>query len=203
MRAPLRLALLDYGAGNLTSVQKALAHVGFDVARATTAGDADGARALVIPGVGHYSAVATLLAGFESTILAGVERGVPVLGICLGLQVLFEGSDEAPEVPGLGLLAGRCFQLTGNVKVPHVGWNQVCVSRPSPLLDGVNGGSVYFTHSFAAPVTEAAVGVTTHGVTFASVVEHGRVFGVQWHPEKSGEAGLAVLRNFHRICQAC
>lgn len=203
MSPRIRLALLDYGAGNLASVHKALTYVGFDVVRAATSADASNARALVIPGVGHYAATAALIREFRSTLTNAVASRVPVLGICLGLQVLFEGSEEAPDVPGLGLLAGRCFRLTGNVKVPHVGWNEMAVTQPSRLLAGVERGEVYFTHSFAAPVTAAAAAVTTHGVPFASAVERGTVCAVQWHPEKSGETGLEVLRNFHEICSAC
>jgi glutamine amidotransferase len=122
---------------------------------------------------------------------------VPLLGICLGLQYLFEGSDEAPDLPGLGLLRGRSTLLPPTLKVPHVGWNALDVRRPSPILAGVaDAAQVYFTHSYAAQVTDACVAAATHSATFAAVVARDLVFGVQFHPEKSGEAGLAVLRNF-------
>ncbi len=199
----MRVALIDYGAGNLASVRKALAHVGLDAILSRSSPDIDTCSAIVVPGVGHFAATAPLQAAFRDAILEHVRRGRPLLGICLGLQWLFEGSDEAPEVPGLGVLAGRCFRLTGNVKVPHVGWNTLDRTCDSAILRGLDTPSVYFTHSFAAPVTSACAATTTHGVPFASVVEQGNVFGVQWHPEKSGEAGLTVLRNFARLVSAC
>jgi glutamine amidotransferase len=126
-----------------------------------------------------------------------VQGGTPLLGICLGLQWLFEGSDEAPEVVGLGVLPGRCTRLPPGLKVPHVGWNSLEVTRASRLLNGVaSGDQVYFTHSYAAPITADCVASTTHSARFASVVERGSIFGLQFHPEKSGEAGIRILRNF-------
>lgn len=199
----MKVALIDYGAGNLTSVRKALAHVGFSVVLPRSAPDIEDCAAVIVPGVGHFDATARLDTAFRSAILDHGRRGRPLFGICLGLQWLFEGSEESPNVPGLGLFPGRCFRLTGDVKVPHVGWNTLEGRRAASLLNDADGASVYFTHSYAAPVTDVAVATTTHGVTFASVVEQGNVFGVQWHPEKSGEAGLTVLRNFARIVAAC
>jgi len=199
----VKVALIDYGAGNLSSVRKALVHVGFDVVLPRVAPDLEGCRAIVVPGVGHFEATRPLEGAFRSAILDHVRSGGALLGICLGLQWLFEGSDEAPGVPGLGVLEGRCFRLSGQVKVPHVGWNTLESIRPSPILAGADDAAVYFTHSYAAPVTEATSATTTHGVTFASVVDAGRVFGVQWHPEKSGEAGLTLLRNFARLAASC
>jgi imidazole glycerol-phosphate synthase subunit HisH len=198
----VKAAIADYGAGNLSSVEKALRYVGLDTRRATTPGDLDGASAIVLPGVGHFQATATL-APWRAAILAHLEAGRPFLGICLGLQWLFEGSAEAPDVPGLGLLRGRCFRLDGDVKVPHVGWNTIEPTRESRLLQGIDRAQAYFTHSFAAPVTAESVAVTTHGVPFASVVECGPAFAVQWHPEKSGEVGLRLLRNFREVMQSC
>jgi len=198
----VKVGLIDYGAGNLSSVRKALAHVGLEVILPRCAPDLDQCRAIVVPGVGHFAATTPLQGAFRSAILEHVRDGRPLLGICLGLQWLFEGSDEAPDVPGLGLLRGRCFRLHGDVKVPHVGWNTLEPTRTSSILEGAEGASVYFTHSFAAPVTDAAAAITTHGIPFASVVEHGNIFGLQWHPEKSAESGLTVLRNFARLA-AC
>ncbi len=199
----MKIALVDYGAGNLASVRKALAHVGLDTIAPRSSPALEDCDAIVVPGVGHFEATGPLHLAFRRAILDHVQRGRPLLGICLGLQWLFEGSDEAPDVPGLGVLPGRCFRLTGDVKVPHVGWNTVEHRRESVLLEGLEAPSVYFTHSYAAPVTDACVASTTHGVTFASVVESGNLFGVQWHPEKSGEAGLTVLRNFARLVSSC
>lgn len=203
MTGTVGVTLVDYGAGNLTSVEKALAHVGFRVSRARHPADITKAGALIIPGVGHYAATGTLRDEFQATVTRHVERGAPLLGVCLGLQYLFEGSDEAPAAPGLGIFAGRCFRLHGDVKIPHVGWNTLEIVRPSRLLAGLDRSSVYFTHSFAAPLTAATVATTTHGVPFASVAEQDNVFGVQWHPEKSGEPGLAALRNFLEIARSC
>ena len=125
---------------------------------------------------------------------------MPLLGICLGLQWLFDGSDEAPDLPGLGLFPGRCAVITGDVKVPHVGWNtldRTLQAHPPRVLDGIAAGAfAYFTHSYAAPVVDASVATTTHGMPFSAAVERDRVFGAQFHPEKSGRAGLRLLANF-------
>ena len=191
------IALLDYGAGNLTSVRKALTAVGATFETSTSPEALGRADGIVIPGVGNFGATRAINAPWRAAILAAVERRVPLLGICLGLQYLFEGSDEAPDAPGLGLLKGRCRVLPPTVKVPHVGWNALATRRRSAVLDGIKDGTqVYFTHSYAAPITGAAVAATEHGIRFASAVEHGRISGVQFHPEKSGDAGLHVLRTF-------
>jgi glutamine amidotransferase len=194
------IALIDYGAGNLNSVRKALTAV--DAAFETPASPRDLERVagIVIPGVGNFGSTRAIDTAWRAAILAAVERGVPLLGICLGLQYLFEGSDEAPDAPGLALLKGRCRVLPPTVKVPHVGWNALSTRVRSTILDGIKDGTqVYFTHSFAPPITRAAVATTEHGIRFASAVEQGRVFGVQFHPEKSGDAGLRILRSFVRI----
>jgi imidazole glycerol-phosphate synthase subunit HisH len=202
------IALLDYGAGNLTSVRKAFAAVGAELfVPASPAGLAD-ASAIVVPGVGHFGATRALGPEWREAIGERVAAGRPLLGICLGMQWLFEGSDEAPDCPGLGLLAGWCFRLRAvrlgahagsGVKVPHVGWNSIDIGRSSPIVDGVvSSTQVYFTHSYAAPVTGDAVAITDHGGPFAAVVRRANIAGVQFHPEKSGEAGLTILRNFVR-----
>ncbi|HEY8549934.1 MAG TPA: imidazole glycerol phosphate synthase subunit HisF [Vicinamibacterales bacterium] len=208
----MRIALIDYGAGNLTSVRKALRAVGAEVCSPTRPAELDGADGLIVPGVGHFEATAVLDEVWREAILAHVRAGRPLLGICLGLQFLFEGSTEAPGLRGLGLLPGCCRRLGPEwdasiapdagvwegVKVPHVGWNAVDPIRPSTILHGISPGTqTYFTHSYAAPVGDAAVATTTTGPNaFASVVERDAIFGLQFHPEKSGEAGLAMLRNF-------
>ena len=191
------IALIDYRAGNLTSVRKALAAVGADVFTPATPSDLPGARGIIVPGVGHFGATRAIAAPWRDAIRDAVGRNVPLLGICLGLQYLFDASDEAPDVPGLGLLRGRCALLPRTVKVPHVGWNDLRFERPSTLLEGIaDRTQVYFTHSYAAPVTDATSATAEHGARFAAVVERDRVFGVQFHPEKSGDAGLRVLRSF-------
>jgi glutamine amidotransferase len=191
------IALIDYGAGNLTSVRKGFAAAGVELSRPRTPLDLAGASAIVVPGVGHFRATSPLANGWRDAILEAVGRGVPVFGICLGLQWLFDSSEEADDVTGLGLMNGRCERLPGVVKVPHVGWNSLALIRPSRLFASVPEGSqVYFTHSYAAPVGADCVAVTTHGRPFAAAVERDNVFGVQFHPEKSGDIGLQVIRNF-------
>jgi glutamine amidotransferase len=197
------LAMVDYGAGNLTSVLKALHFVGADVRVISTVEGIDGATALVIPGVGHFAATTSLGPEWRSAVMNAINEGMPTLGICLGMQWLFEGSAEAPGAPGLGLIPGQCFRIEGHVKVPHVGWNTLeTAARPSRLLDGLESGvSAYFTHSYAAPCVDDTAAITTHAVPFSSAVERGRVFGVQFHPEKSGKTGLAMLSNFMRVAR--
>jgi imidazole glycerol-phosphate synthase subunit HisH len=196
----MAIALVDYRAGNLTSVRKALAAVGAEVFTPSSPFEIAQSEGVIVPGVGHFGATAVLDEGWRRAIVGVVERGRPLLGICLGMQWLFEASEEAPDLPGLGLMPGRCHLLPSGdgVKVPHVGWNALCISRTgSRLLAGVpDGGFAYFTHSYVAPVNPHATATTTHGQAFASVVERGHVFGAQFHPEKSGEAGLLMLRNF-------
>lgn len=192
-----RVALVDYGAGNLQSVRKGLVAAGADVFVPSAPADLDAAAGIVVPGVGNFAAASALDDGWRAAILGSVRAGVPLLGICLGLQLLFDGSDEAPDVPGLALVSGRCRRLDGPVKVPHVGWNTLERRGPSRLLDGVDDGAfAYFTHSYAAPITRECVAATEHGSAFAAVVEADRIFGVQFHPERSAAAGLRILANF-------
>ncbi len=201
------IALIDYGAGNLTSVRKALTALGTDFTIPTAPAECARARALIVPGVGNFAATAALEGEWRDAIGEAVRGGTPLLGICLGMQWLFEGSDEAPEVVGLGVVPGRIVRLRGNaeqrLKVPHVCWNALEFRREARLLRGLpSGAPVYFTHSYAAPVTAECVAETTHANTFAAVVERDNIFGVQFHPEKSGDAGLQILRNFLQVC-AC
>jgi glutamine amidotransferase len=192
-----RIALIDYRAGNLTSVRKGFAAVGATLFTPAAPSDLEDCAGIVVPGVGHFGATTVMDEAWRKTIANRVDTGTPLLGICLGLQWLFDGSDEASDVSGFGVLRGRCFKLPSIVKVPHVGWNSLDVVRPSRLLDGVpQDTQVYFTHSYAAPDTDATVARTTHGATFAAAVERGHVCGVQFHPEKSGDAGLRILSNF-------
>jgi glutamine amidotransferase len=192
------IALIDYGAGNLTSVKKALAAVGARVFVPAQPADLADARGVIVPGVGHFGATASLAGDWTDAILARVGEGRPLLGICLGMQWLFEGSDEAPDVAGLGVLGGRCYRLPADgVKIPHVGWNDLAIERPAPILESVAPGSqVYFTHSYVAPATGDTAATTGHGSRFASAVQRGYIAGVQFHPEKSGDVGLQILRNF-------
>ena len=205
MGAP-SIALLDYRAGNLTSVRKALAAVGASVFTPEGADELSRADGVIVPGVGHFTATAALTPPWVDAIRDVIAGGRPLLGICLGLQWLFEGSSEDASLPGAGFLPGRCHRLTGDpttdpvVKVPHVGWNALERRRDAAILDGIpNGAQVYFTHSYAAPLSADTVAATTHGEPFASVVQRGLVAGVQFHPEKSGDVGLHILRNFLRM----
>ena len=193
------IALIDYGAGNLTSVRKGFAAAGADLFTPGDPSELGKASGIVVPGVGHFAATAGLEGAWTDAIRQTIKRGVPLLGICLGLQWLFEGSDEAPDVKGLGAVTGRCSRLpqARGLKVPHVGWNSLQVPRASRLIHGVDENTqVYFTHSYAAPVTREAAATCEHGAVFAAAVETDRVFGVQFHPEKSSDAGIRILRNF-------
>lgn len=195
----MTFALIDYGAGNLTSVRKAFSAIGVETMTPRTPAELDACAGIVIPGVGNFRAVSALGDEWRGAVLGRVAAGVPLLGICLGMQLLYEGSDEAPGVPGLGLLAGRCerIQVERPLKVPHVGWNSLSLEGRRTILSGVNDGTyVYFTHSYAAPVSTDTAAVTTHGTRFAAAVERDHVWGVQFHPEKSGDTGLRILRNF-------
>lgn len=201
----MRIALIDYRAGNLTSVKKALTAVGADLFIPTEPADLERADAVVVPGVGHFGATRALTPQWIDTMRAGVDAGKALLGICLGMQWLFDGSAEAPECAGLRLFAGQCCRLPSHVngtsvKIPHVGWNALNVQRPDSIVEGVApGAQVYFTHSFAAPITDDTVAITEHGQPFAAIIQRGSVAGVQFHPEKSGDVGLTILRNFLRL----
>jgi glutamine amidotransferase len=196
----MRVTVIDYKAGNLTSVLKALRHLGAQVE--VTDGDlalVESAERLVLPGVGHFQATERLDAtGITSAIRAAIGRGVPFLGICVGMQWLYAGSSEAPAQPGLAHFPEACTRFPEcSKKVPHVGWNSLEVRSSSRLLAGVGPGEfVYFTHSYKAPVTAETAAVTQYIEPFAAAVEQGNVMGVQFHPEKSGATGLKILRNF-------
>ncbi len=250
------IALIDYGAGNLTSVRKALAHLGAPVTTPGAPADLAAAAGVIVPGVGNFEVTAALGDDWRAAIRNHIARDRPMIGICVGMQWLFDGSAEAPGHPGLELLPGTCRLITdeegasaggapagrteagggnhapagggpprsngepgetgansaevggglvetgggaGAFKVPHVGWNSLHRTRDSWLLEGVDeGDQVYFTHSYAAPVTQSCVGSTRYGVEFAAAVERGAVGGVQFHPEKSSDVGLRILSNFLR-----
>jgi glutamine amidotransferase len=196
------IALLDYGAGNLTSVRKALATIGAGYFTPRCAAELTAADGLIVPGVGHFAATAAIDDGWREAVQASLARGAALLGICLGMQWLFDGSDEAPAVRGLGVISGHCVRLpdaadTLGLKVPHVGWNSLEQPRDTPLMRGIPPGAhVYFTHSYVAPLVAETAAVTSHGIDFAAAVARGRIAGVQFHPEKSGDVGLRVLRNW-------
>ena len=201
------IALIDYGAGNLTSVRKALTALGAEYTTPRSPEECAQASGLIVPGVGNFAATAALEGSWRDAIAEAVAGGTPLLGICLGMQWLFEGSDEAPEVMGLGVLPGRVTRLRGDaarrLKIPHVGWNALEGAHGRLLAGLPPRPYVYFTHSYAAPITADCAASTTHAESFAAVVERGHVFGVQFHPEKSSDAGLQILRNFLKVCNAC
>lgn len=192
------IALVDYGAGNLTSVRKALNAIGAPFWTPTVPGELARAHGIVIPGVGHFDSTRALTEDWREAIRWEAHNRLPVLGICVGLQWLFEGSHEAPGVRGLGIFNGTCFRVGGSsLKVPHVGWNSLETAPASQLMHGIeNGTQVYFTHSYAAPLTAHSVATCDYGVRFSAAMEWGNVAAVQFHPEKSGEAGLKILSNF-------
>jgi imidazole glycerol-phosphate synthase subunit HisH len=195
------VALLDYGVGNLHSAAKALDRAGADVRVVPTVAEAAGAAGLVVPGVGAYRACLRGLAtaGGAAAVAGWLEGGRPLLGICVGMQLLFEASEEGPVGEGVGVLPGKIRRLTGGpVKIPHIGWDEVTVRPGSRLLAGLGDGTrFYFVHSYAPEADgDAVAAACDYGGRFAAAVEHGHLFGTQFHPEKSGQAGLALLANF-------
>lgn len=200
------IALVDYGAGNLASVRKALAAIGAGVWTPAAPAELARARGIIVPGVGHFDATKGITGEWRTAIAAAVAGGTPLLGICVGLQWLFEGSTEAPDVAGLGVFKGTCslftFPVDARQKVPHVGWNSLSMPRPSTLMAGITPGTqVYFTHSYAAPVIDDTVAICEYGMPFSAAVERDNVAAVQFHPEKSGPAGLQILTNWLRNAQ--
>jgi imidazole glycerol-phosphate synthase subunit HisH len=219
------IALVDYRAGNLTSVRKALAALGADFFTPQAPADLARVRGVIVPGVGHFASTQAIDEGWRAAIRGAVDRGAALFGICLGMQWLFAGSSESPGLPGFGIFPGECHRLpdrstqelpvtpariddgtqnreidpTPFLKIPHVGWNGLAMRGQSRLMEGVMpGAQVYFTHSYVVPSTDAAVAITRHTATFPSAVERGRIAGVQFHPEKSGDVGLLILRNWLR-----
>jgi imidazole glycerol-phosphate synthase subunit HisH len=199
------IAVIDYKAGNLTSVVKALHYLGAGEVVVTQSPEVvRGAAKVVLPGVGHFRATELLgELGLTEAVRESNAKGAWFLGICVGLQWLFEGSTESEETKGLGQFAGRCERFPSlyegaELKSPHVGWNSLeGIRADSRLLKGVQeGGFVYYTHSWRAPVVEATAAATNYGGAFTAAAERGNVMGVQFHPEKSAEVGLRVLRNF-------
>ncbi len=190
--------VIDYKAGNLTSVVKALRHLGAQVTVTESPFEIAGAERVILPGVGHFSATVRLeKTGMATALRDIIGRGIPFLGICVGLQWLFAGSTEAPGCGGLAAFPESCGRFSPGRKIPHVGWNSLDIRPGSRLLAGVpNGAFAYFTHSYCAPLIAATVAATDYGEPFSAAIERGNVMGVQFHPEKSGETGLQVLRNF-------
>jgi len=196
----MKIAIVDYGAGNLPSVERALHKLGAETERAVAPEQLDSAEAIVLPGVGHFAAFVDGLRerSLTSSLRAAFDSGKPMLGICLGLQAMFAASDEAPGDPGLGFFPEQVRALPTNVKSPHIGWNQLRPVQLSKLLRGIpEDAYFYFAHSYAAPASaQFTVAACDHGFPFAAVIERQNLAAVQFHPEKSGETGEQVLRNF-------
>jgi len=195
------ITIFDYGAGNLRSVQNTLAEIGatYELVR-----DAEGLRKatkIVLPGVGHFGQMLRTLddLGVRETLRDRIKAGVPFLGICLGLQGLFESSEEAPEVKGLGLFPGTVKRFPLDARVPHMGWNQITPLYDSPLLKGTAMPYLYFAHSYYVPQTDVTAATCTYTLPYTAVLQSGNVFGVQFHPEKSGPAGLQIVNNFIQL----
>jgi imidazole glycerol phosphate synthase glutamine amidotransferase subunit len=196
------IAIFDYGAGNLRSVANTLAEVGADYRIVRDAAGLRAASKIILPGVGHFGQIMRALDEMKvrDILVERISAGVPFLGICLGLHALFEGSEEAPEVSGFGLVRGTVRRFPEASRVPHMGWNELEPRRPSRLLAGIRPRPyMYFAHSYYAPVTGATAATCTYAVPYTALLEEGRVFGVQFHPEKSGPLGLAVMKNFAEL----
>jgi glutamine amidotransferase len=192
------IAIVDYGAGNLVSVKKALDWLGQDCTITADPTAVHHADKVILPGVGHFASTAALeRTGLQKAIADNIARKTPFLGICVGMQWMFEGSQESPETRGLSVFPGQCTHFPDNVKSPHVGWNQLEIAPHSRLFrDLPPSPFVYFTHSFRVPTNESTVACCEYGGEFSAAVEHDHLFGVQFHPEKSGDAGLKILSNF-------
>jgi glutamine amidotransferase len=199
------IAVLDYGIGNLRSAERALVHLGADARLVADPDDAVGAAGIVLPGVGAFGACAAALrrSGLQEVAIRALERGTPFLGICIGFQLLYEGSAEDPGMPGLGVLPGSVVALPTGVKCPQMQWNRLqrMYGRTSRLLRGLDDDPwVYFVHSFAPEAGSDDVATCDYGGAVTAAVERGSLWGTQFHPEKSGPVGLAILENFIRAC---
>ena len=193
------ITIFDYGAGNLRSVQNTLDEIGAGYELVRDAAGLENASRIILPGVGHFGQMLRALDEMQvrQALVGRIKAGVPFLGICLGLQALFESSEEAPDQAGLGIFPGTVKRFEISARVPHMGWNQLDLVRPSRLLSGLpERPHVYFAHSYYVPVVEQTAATCTYTIPYTAVLESGNVFGVQCHPEKSGPLGLAIVRNF-------
>ncbi len=193
------IGIFDYGAGNLRSVQNTLDEIGATYELVRDAAGLERASKIILPGVGHFGQMLRALdeMNVRNTFVARIKAGVPFLGICLGLQGLFDSSEEAPDQRGLGIFPGEVKRFDIQARVPHMGWNQLDTVRPTRLLTGLpKQPYVYFAHSYYVPVVEQTAATCTYTLPYTAILESGNVFGVQCHPEKSGPLGLAIVRNF-------
>jgi len=202
-RPPGKIALVDYGAGNLRSVENALRKVGADVVVTHDADVVRGAAQVVVPGQGSMPACAEAMrrSGVADALVEAIREGKPVLGICVGLQILFEDGDEGGGAKGLGILPGRIRKLPEGQKLPNIGWSPLRTTATAPpLFAGMDGAYAYFAHSYAAPADAPGVALTTtHGIAYCAALARGNLYAVQFHPEKSQKVGLAFLERFVRL----
>ncbi len=198
----MKIAIIDYGVGNLRSVEKGLAYVGVPSQVTRDPSEIDSADAIVLPGVGAFESGMGQIAPLKQVVLDRVRGGTPLLGVCLGMQMLYEESEEGGRYRGLGLTEGRITRFSNGLKVPHMGWNSLTIKKEHPMLKNINDGSfVYFVHSFKAPVSENTAAASDYGGEFTAIVAGENVVGTQFHPEKSGAAGLRMLKNFARMLE--
>jgi imidazole glycerol phosphate synthase glutamine amidotransferase subunit len=198
----VKISIFDYGAGNLQSVQNTLAKAGIDYELIRDAEGIAAATKIILPGVGHFGQMMRTLdeLGVRDAFVGRIREGVPFLGICLGMQALFTGSEEAPEQKGFGLFEGTVRRFTGALRIPHMGWDELDRAKPSRLLEGLGEQPfVYFAHSYYAPVVAATAATCTYDVPYTAVLEQDNVYGVQFHPEKSGDFGLRIVQNFSEM----
>ena len=203
------IAVIDYGLGNLRSVTRGLERADATVSITDDPAEFQAADGIVLPGVGAFREGVENAGPYRDALLTAAQNGTPLFGICLGMQMLLTESEEAEragqgDVRGLDLIPGRNVRFSAGQTVPHMGWNELSVERPHPLVEGIDGQYAYFVHSYYAVPDEdtATVATTDYGVAFPSIIanEAGTIFGTQFHPEKSGETGLRILRNFVRFC---
>ena len=197
----MTVAIVNYGMGNLFSIYNALDHVGGDPRLARDPEDLNGAKAIVVPGVGAFGSCMSQLSRFSESLLQHLREGVPMLGICVGMQVLFQESEESPGAPGLGWIKGKVVRLPEGVMIPQMGWNSLSIQLRSEMLDGISDGDMfYFVHSYyGRPEEDSVIAATTeHGVQVTAAICKDNLFATQFHPEKSGLKGLQILKNFVR-----
>ena len=197
----MTIVIVDYGMGNLFSIYNALDHVGGNPRFARDPEDLKGAKAIVVPGVGAFGSCMSQLSRFSESLWQHLHEGVPMLGICVGMQVLFQESEESPGAPGLGWIAGKVIRLPDGVMIPQMGWNSLAIRHRSEMLDGISDGDMfYFVHSYyARPEDDSVIAATTeHGAEVTAAIQKDNLFATQFHPEKSGPKGLQILKNFLR-----
>jgi imidazole glycerol phosphate synthase glutamine amidotransferase subunit len=197
------IGILDYGAGNLRSVQNTLDEIGAQYQLVRTGEELRQSTKIILPGVGHFGQMMRALDAMQvrQPLIERIQAGVSFLGICLGMQALFSGSEEAPELDGFGIYQGTVRRFEGDFRVPHMGWNNLEHGRESKLLANVGPTPyVYFAHSYYAPVVDATAATCTYTLPYTAVIDAGNIYGVQFHPEKSGPLGVQIVRNFVDLC---